>query len=86
MREYYLPQFQEAIKAGASTIMINSGEINGMPVHASKYLLTDVLRKELGFQGVDCNRLGRYKTFAYDRHNVASTPGDSSCDGDKCRH
>ena len=32
LREYYLPQFQAAIKAGASTIMINSGEINGTPV------------------------------------------------------
>ncbi len=32
--------------------MVNSSEINGTPVHASKYLLTDVLRKELGFQGV----------------------------------
>jgi beta-glucosidase len=49
MREYYLPQFREAVKAGASTIMINSSEINGVPVHASKYLLTDILRKELGF-------------------------------------
>jgi beta-glucosidase len=52
MREYYLPQFSAAVQAGASTLMVNSGEINGTPVHASKYLLTDVLRKELGFQGV----------------------------------
>ncbi|RYZ35824.1 MAG: hypothetical protein EOP49_33130 [Sphingobacteriales bacterium] len=49
MREYYLPQFRAAVKAGSSTIMINSSEINGTPVHASKYLLTDVLQKELGF-------------------------------------
>ncbi len=73
MREYYLPQFREAVKAGSSTIMINSGEINGIPVHADKYLLTDVLRKELGFQGVivsdweDIIRL-------HNRHNVAATP------------
>jgi beta-glucosidase len=52
LREYYLPQFRAAVKAGSSTIMINSGEINGTPVHASHYLLTDVLRKELGFEGV----------------------------------
>jgi beta-glucosidase len=73
MREYYLPQFRAAVKAGASTIMINSGEINGVPVHASKYLLTDVLRKELGFQGVivtDWEDIIRLHT----RHNVASTP------------
>jgi beta-glucosidase len=73
MREYYLPQFRAAIKAGASTIMVNSSEINGTPVHASKYLLTDVLRKELGFQGVivsDWEDIIRLHT----RHNVAPTP------------
>jgi beta-glucosidase len=43
MREYYLTQFQAAVKAGSSSIMINSSDINGTPVHASKYLLTDVL-------------------------------------------
>jgi len=73
MREFYLPQFRAAVKAGASTIMINSGDINGTPVHASKYLLTDVLRKELGFEGLivtdweDIIRL-------YARHHVAATP------------
>jgi len=76
MREYYLPQFKAAVKAGASTVMINSGEINGTPVHASKYLLTDVLRKELGFQGVivtDWEDVIRLHT----RHNVAPTPLDA---------
>ncbi|HEY4206006.1 MAG TPA: glycoside hydrolase family 3 N-terminal domain-containing protein [Puia sp.] len=73
MREYYLPQFQAAVQAGASTIMINSAEINGTPVHASKYLLTDVLRKELGFRGVavsDWEDIIRLHT----RHKVAATP------------
>ena len=73
LREYYLPQFREAVKAGAATIMINSGDINGTPVHASKYLLTDVLRKELGFEGVivtDWEDIIRLHT----RHLVANTP------------
>ncbi len=73
MREYYLPQFREAVKAGSSSIMINSGEINGEPVHASKYLLTDVLRTELGFQGLIVTDWEDIKRL-YDRHNVASTP------------
>ena len=73
MREYYLPQFQAAIKAGASTIMINSSEINGTPVHSSHYLLTDVLRKELGFQGVVVTDWEDIKRL-HDRHFVASTP------------
>ncbi len=73
MREYYLPQFREAVKAGASSVMINSGEINGEPVHASKYLLTDVLRKELGFTGVIVTDWEDIKRL-HERHNVASTP------------
>ena len=76
MREYYLPQFREAVKAGASTIMINSGEINGEPVHASKYLLTDVLRKELGFQGLIVTDWEDIKRL-HDRHNVAATPSEA---------
>jgi beta-glucosidase len=73
MREYYLPQFRAAVQAGASTLMVNSSEINGTPVHASKYLLTDVLRKELGFKGVivtDWEDIIRLHT----RHDVAATP------------
>ena len=76
MREYYLPQFREAVKAGSSSIMINSSEINGEPVHASKYLLTDVLRKELGFEGLivtDWEDIIRIHT----RHNVAATPREA---------
>lgn len=52
LREFFLPPFRAAVKSGVKTFMVNSGEVNGVPVHASKYLLTDVLRKELGFNGV----------------------------------
>ena len=52
LREYFLPTFQAAINAGAATVMINSGELNGIPVHADKKILTDLLRSELGFKGV----------------------------------
>ncbi|CAN5396540.1 glycoside hydrolase family 3 N-terminal domain-containing protein [soil metagenome] len=76
MREYYLPQFREAVKAGASTIMINSSEINGVPVHASKYLLTDLLRKELGFEGLIVTDWEDIKRV-HDRHNVAATPREA---------
>src|SRR6187397_719097 len=76
LREYYLPSFREAVKAGASTIMINSGEINGEQVQASKYLLTDVLRKELGFQGLIVSDWEDIKRL-HDRHNVAATPREA---------
>lgn len=52
LREIYVPPFQAAIDAGVRTIMVNSADINGEPVHASRRLLADLLRDELGFQGV----------------------------------
>lgn len=52
MREYFLPTFAAAVKAGAHTVMVNSGEVNGVPGHINPYLLKDVLRTELGFKGV----------------------------------
>lgn len=76
LREYYLPQFREAVKTGSASVMVNSGEINGVPVHASKYLLTDVLRKELGFEGVIVTDWEDIKRL-HDRHNVAATPKEA---------
>ena len=51
MLEYHLPPFEESIKNGALTVMINSGEVNGIPGHANKHLLTDILKDEWGFAG-----------------------------------
>ena len=51
LREYFLPSFAESVKAGARTIMVNSGEINGTPGHINHHVLTDILRGELGFDG-----------------------------------
>lgn len=51
LREYFLPTFDAAIRAGAHTVMVNSGDINGVPAHANRYILTGVLRDELGFKG-----------------------------------
>jgi beta-glucosidase len=51
LREYFLPTFAAAVKAGAHTVMVNSGEINGVPGHVNHHILTDILRGELGFKG-----------------------------------
>ncbi len=51
LREYFLPPFANAIKAGARTVMVNSAEINGVPGHINKHLMTDVLKGELDFDG-----------------------------------
>ena len=52
LQEFFRPSFQAAIDAGLKSIMINSGEVNGEPVHASKAILTDLLRRQMGFKGV----------------------------------
>jgi beta-glucosidase len=76
MREYFLPPFAEAVKAGARTLMINSGEINGVPIHASKYMLTDVLRGELHFDGIAVTDW-RDIEYLHDRHHIAATQKDA---------
>ncbi|MFY9529212.1 MAG: glycoside hydrolase family 3 N-terminal domain-containing protein, partial [Candidatus Acidiferrales bacterium] len=77
LREYFLPTFAAAVKAGAHSIMVNSGEVNGIPGHANRYLLTDVLRGELGFKGVvvsDWQDIKRLVTV----HHVAATEKDAT--------
>lgn len=51
LREYHLPPFAAAVKAGARTVMVNSALINGVPAHINKHLLTDIMKNELGFTG-----------------------------------
>lgn len=51
LREYFLPPFAAAVKAGARTVMINSGDVNGIPGHINKRLMTGVLKSELAFDG-----------------------------------
>src|SRR5712664_1439710 len=51
LREYFLPNFAAAVKAGAHTVMVNSSEVNGIPGHANGHLLRDVLRGEMGLHG-----------------------------------
>ncbi len=52
LRETFLHPFKEAIhKGGAISVMASYNEIDGIPSHASRWLLRDVLRKEWGFKG-----------------------------------
>jgi beta-glucosidase len=47
-----LPSYAGGIDAGAGTVMVDSGSINGVPATGSHYLLTDILRDQMHFQGV----------------------------------
>jgi beta-glucosidase len=51
-QDTFLPAYKAAVDAGALTLMVNSGSVNGIPAHASHYLLTDLLREQWGFKGV----------------------------------
>lgn len=52
LRELYLPPFVAAIRdAKVGTVMAAHNEINGIPCHGNKWLLNDLLRDELGFDG-----------------------------------
>ena len=76
LREYHLLSFKAAVDAGAHTIMINSGIINGVPVHANYNILTKLLKEELGFKGLvvtdwaDIENLNR-------RDRIAATPKEA---------
>jgi len=52
LRETFLQPFKQAIeKGGAISVMASYNEIDGVPSHANRWLLRDVLRKEWGFKG-----------------------------------
>ncbi len=76
LREKYFEPFRAAIRAGAMTIMVNSGSINGVPVHASYEYLTKWLKQDLNWDGMivtdwaDINNL-------YTREKVAKDKKDA---------
>ena len=51
LRKIHMQGYVEAIKAGAKSIMPSYSSWNGVKMHGNKYLLTDVLKGELGFKG-----------------------------------
>ncbi len=73
LRSYYLPAFKALVtEGGAQAIMSAYNAINGVPCTANKWLLTDILRNEWGFNGYivsDCGAPG----FLYSPHNYASS-------------
>lgn len=52
LRNVYLPPFQTGIEAGAGSVMNAFNTYQGVPVAGSRYLLNDLLRGELGFNGI----------------------------------
>ncbi len=76
LRERHIPAFKAAIDAGARSVMINSGLINGIPVHADYTILTKLLKEELGFKGVAVTDWKDIDNL-YERDKVASSPKEA---------
>jgi beta-glucosidase len=77
IRELHLPPYAAGLEAGAATVMVNSGSVNGVPVHASKYLLTDVLRKQLAFEGLAVSDWADIQRLI-DTHKIAATLAEAT--------
>ena len=52
LREVYLPPFEAAVQAGCATVMAAFEDLAGLPMHGNHHMLTDVLRGEMGFDGL----------------------------------
>jgi len=51
LRQVYLEPYRAAVEAGAATLMSSFNTINGVPASANPFILTQILRKEWGFDG-----------------------------------
>lgn len=75
--EIFFPPFKACVKAGASTVMAAHNELNGIPCHGNKFLLTDILRDKWHFEGfvvsdwMDIERM-------HGQHRTAETPEEAS--------
>jgi beta-glucosidase len=67
LREIFLPPWVAGIKkAGARGVMATYPEIDSVPTHSSDWILTHILREELGFQGLVLGEGGGISTLVYE--------------------
>ncbi len=75
LQDTFLPSYAGGIDAGAATVMVDSGSVNGIPATASRFLLTDELRGRLGFQGVVISDYGDVPALASAYHIAPDLAG-----------
>ena len=76
LRDLYLPPFHAAVDAGVATLMSGFHDFSGVPVAASRFLLTEILREEWGFEGLvvsDWNAV-----LELTRHGVAADESEAA--------
>ncbi|MBO3842542.1 MAG: glycoside hydrolase family 3 C-terminal domain-containing protein [Candidatus Brockarchaeota archaeon] len=72
LREVYFPGFKACVKAGALSLMAAYNSLDGVPCSSNKWLLTQVLRDEWGFQGFVVSDYGSVAGIFFN-HRVAGT-------------
>ncbi len=70
LRQTYLPTYKAAIDAGAATVMSSFNSLNGVPATANPFTLTQVLRREWGFDGLVVSDYGAVSELL--KHGVAA--------------
>jgi beta-glucosidase len=76
LREVYLPPFHAAVKAGSATMMSAFEDLNGVPSTVNHRALTDILRKEWGFNGFVVSDYGAVDELL--PHGVAKDKADAA--------
>ncbi len=78
LRRDFLPPFQAAVDEGVLTIMPGHNDVNGIPMHASHWILTDIIKKEYGFQGFYITDMGDIENLKKERiHRTATDQKDA---------
>jgi beta-glucosidase len=75
VREVFFPPFEAAVReAGVAAVMASYNEIDGIPAHANRWLLQDVLRREWGFGGLVVSDYFGVAELERKHHVVADLP------------
>lgn len=74
--EMHAPPFEAAIAADVLTVMVNGGDVNGLPMPVSKRMLNNLLRDRLGFRGITLSDWEDVERL-YSRHAVVPSRKDA---------
>lgn len=76
LRDFYLPAYEKAVKAGCAMVMTAFQTWNGIPCTANPWLIKKILREEMGFEGVVISDWGAVGELM--RHGLCEDAGEAS--------
>ncbi len=84
LRRLFLPPYQAAVQADVMSVMASYSSWQGTKMHAQKYLLTDLLKGELGFKGFIVSDCAGIEQVDYDYYKAVVTSINAGVDMDMC--